>query len=196
MLARTLLFLVILGSFTQTKEKVTDFSGNWQFDEARSTYNLTTTVIKDLPEALKAKIPDQDVPRLAGVPRYFSQPPVLTIKSSGNRLTISAPQWFNGWIPYNKVFLIDGKEKEEKVGPGALRSQTRWEEGRVVREWSDKDTSIYGSSEGRDVFSLSGDGKTLTVESRNTHKFRTDVDGRPYELDDVQTIRSVFVRIR
>lgn len=196
MLARTLLFLVILGLFTQTKEKVTDFSGKWQFDEARSTYNLTTTVIKDLPETLKAKIPNNDVPRLAGVPRYFSEPPVVMIKPSGNRLTISAPQWFKGWIPYDKVFLIDGKEREEKAGPGVLRSKTRWEEGRIVREWSDKDISSYDSSEGRDVFSLSDDGKTLIVESRRTHKFRTPVDNRPYELDDVETIRSVFKKLQ
>ena len=164
MLFRTLLFLAFIVPFTGTKDKITTFSGKWQFDEAHSSYNLTTKVIKDLPDRLKVKIPNYDVPRLAGIPRYFTTPPILVIKVVGGRLTTSAPQWFTGWIPFDTEFLVDGKQREKNVGVGAHRSKSRWEEARIVREWSTNDASIYESSEGRDVLSLSEDGKTLTVE--------------------------------
>jgi hypothetical protein len=196
MLFRTLLFLAFLVPFTGTEGKITTFSGKWQFDEAHSSYNLTTKVIKDLPDHLKMKIPNYDVPRLAGIPRYFSTSPILVIKVVGGRLTISAPQWFTGWIPFDAEFLVDGKQREKNVGVGGHRSKSQWEEARIVREWSMNDASIYESSEGRDVLSLSEDGKTLTVECRRTHKLRMKVDDSPYELDDVEDIRSVFVKIR
>lgn len=139
MLFRTILFLAFINvPFTGTEGKITTFSGKWQFDEAHSSYNLTTKVIKDLPDHLKVKIPNYDVPRLAGVPRYFSTSPILVINVVGGRLTISAPQWFTGWIPYDAEFLVDGKQREKNVGVG----------------------------------------------------------GHRYELDDVEDIRSVFVKIR
>jgi hypothetical protein len=196
MLFRALLFLAFIVPFTRTEGKITAFAGKWQFDEAHSSYNLTTKVIKDLPDHLKAKIPNYDVPRLAALPRYFSTPPILVIKVVRGRLTTSAPQWFTGWIPYDAEFLLDGKEREKNDGVGVERAKSRWEEARIVREWSANDASIYASSEGRDVLSLSADGKTLTVECRRTHKIRRKVDDRPYELDDVEDIRSVFVKIR
>ncbi len=196
MLFRALLFLAFIVPFTRTEDKITTFAGKWQFDEAQSSYKLTTKVIKDLPDHLKVKIPNYDVPRLAGVPRYFSTPPTLVIKVVGDRLTTSAPQWFTGWIPYDAEFLVGGKQKEKNDGVGVQRSKSRWEEARIVREWSMNDASIYESSEGRDVLSLSEDGKTLTVECRRIHKLRMKVDDRPYELDDVEDIRSVFVKIR
>src|ERR671922_3059603 len=112
MLFRTLLFLAFIVPFTGTKDKITTFSGKWQSDEAHSSYNLTTKVIKDLPDRLKVKIPNYDVPRLAGIPRYFTTPPILVIKVVGGRLTTSAPQWFTGWIPFDTEFLVDGKQRE------------------------------------------------------------------------------------
>ena len=111
MLFHTFLFLALFVPFIGTEDKITTFSGKWQFDEAHSSYNLTTKVIKDLPDQLKVKIPNYDVPRLLGVPRYFSTPPTLVIKVVGGRLTTSAPEWFYGWIPFRAEFLIDGNRE-------------------------------------------------------------------------------------
>lgn len=195
MLFRTLLFLTLIIPFTGTKDKIISYSGKWQFDEPRSSYTLTTKVIKDLPDRSKVKIPNYDVPRLAAVPSYFTTPPIIVIKVVGSRLTTSTPKWFTGWIPYEAELLVDGKQREKKIVGGIHRSKTRWEDARIIREWSVNDTSIYESSEGRDVFSLSEDGKNLTVECRRTHRLRMKVDDLPYELDDVEDIRSVFVKI-
>jgi len=195
MFFRTLLLWVFILAFTRTENKLTTFAGKWQFDEAHSSYSLTTKVIKDLPDSLKEKIPNHDVPRLLGVPRYFSAPPTVVIKVVAGRLTINAPGTFYGWIPFDAVFLVDGKQREKNVGT-VQRSSSHWEQARIVREWNIRDAALYDSSEGRDILSLSEDGKILTVESHNTYKLRMMVDDRPYELDDIVDIRSVFVKIR
>src|SRR5262245_3216193 len=88
-----------------------NFSGRWQFDEARSTSEQATKVIKDLPARLQAKIPGIDGPRLAAHPRFYIKPPIVVTKHVGARLSISAPPWFTGWLDGNSVLVVDGKER-------------------------------------------------------------------------------------
>jgi hypothetical protein len=145
---------------------------------------------------LKAKIPNHDVPRLAEPLRFFNEPPTIIIRHVGNKLSISAPDWFKGWIPWEKVLLIDGKEKIQSLGGGSVKSSTRWEGNRIVREWKDENTSVFELSEGRDVLAIADDGKTLTFDSHSTHTFRTTVDGQPYEVEDSTAMRTVLVKKR
>lgn len=83
----------------------------------------------------------------------------------------------------------------KNVRGGVHRTKSQLEEGRIISEWSINDDGLYKSSGGRDVLSLSKDGKTLTIESRRTYELRMKVDDHPYELDDVVDIQSVFVKL-
>src|SRR5262245_50798649 len=96
----SLAFLISVSSIFFQPGK-TNFSGRWQFDEAQSTSNQATRVIKDIPARLQAKIPSHDTPRLAPLPRFFVEPPVVVTKHVGSRLTISAPSWFTDWLGWN-----------------------------------------------------------------------------------------------
>src|SRR5262245_59808601 len=111
----SLAFLLTISSMLPQSGK-TNFSGRWQFNEAQSTSEQSTKVIKDIPPALQAKIPYFDVPRFAAPARFYTEPPVVNVKHIGSRLTISAPSWFNEWLGGNNDLIVDGKEKTSTHG--------------------------------------------------------------------------------
>jgi hypothetical protein len=174
-----------------------NFSGRWQFDEAKSTFEQTTKVIKDLPDRLRAKIPGIDGPRLEAPPRFFIKPPIVVTKHVGARLSISAPLWFRDWLDGNSVLFVDGKERtSNRGGESAYTSSVRWDGNRIVNEWKEKNAAIYDSCEGRQVFTISDDAKTLTYDSHTKCFFRDTVDGQTYEAEDSEDIHTVLVRKR
>jgi hypothetical protein len=174
-----------------------NFSGRWQFDEARSTSEQSTKVIKDLPASLQAKIPGLDGPRLSAHPRFYIKPPIVVTKHVGARLSISFPASFTAWLDGNDVLLVDGKERTKSYGGDSISSwSVRWDWNRIVREWKEKNASIYDSCEGRQIFALSDDGKTLTYDSHKKCLFRATVDGRTYEAEDSKDTHTVLVRKR
>ena len=192
----SLAFLLVLsGIFPQSGRP--NFSGRWQFDEAQSTCEQATKVIKDLPAKLQAKIPGIDDHRLMEPPRFFIKPPIIVIKHIGASLSISAPPWFKSWLGYNSALLVDGKERTKSHGGESLSSWiVRWDGNRIVREWKEKNASVHDSCEGRQVFAISDDGKTLTHDSHTKCIFRAEVDGRTYEAEDSQDIHTVLVKNR
>jgi len=172
-----------------------NFSGRWQFDEAQSTFEKATKVIKDLPANLQAKIPSFDVPRLAEPPRFFIKPPTVVTKHIGASLSISAPPWFKSWLGEHSVLLVDDKERIKSYGGESTSSwSVRWDGNRIVREWKEKNASVYDSCEGRQVFTVTEDGKTLTYDSHEKCFFSATVDGRTYEAEDTQDIHTVLVK--
>jgi len=56
--------------------------------------------------------------------------------------------------------------------------------------------SVHDSCEGRQVFTISDDGKTLTYDSHTKRFFRASVDGRTYEAEDTQDMHTVLVKKR
>jgi len=174
-----------------------NFSGRWQFDEAQSTFEKATKVIKDLPANLQAKIPSFDVPRLAEPPRFFIKPPIVVTKHIGASLSISAPPWFKSWLGEHSVLLVDDKERIKSYGWESTSSwSVRWDGNRIVREWKEKNAIVYDSCEGRQVFTVSEDGKSLTYDSHTKCLFSATVDGRTYEAEDSQNIHTMLVKKR
>ena len=193
----SLAFLLALsGIFPQSGRP--NFSGRWQFDEAKSTCEQATKVIKDVPARLQAKIPYFDGPRLTEPPRFFIKPPIIVTKHIGASLTISAPPSFKSWLGENSVLLVDDKERTESHGGESLSSWiVRWDGNRIVREWKVKNASlVHDSCEGRQVFAISDDGKTLAYDSHTKCFFRASVDGRTYEAEDTQDMHTVLVKKR
>jgi len=189
-LAFLLAFSIILPQSGKPK-----FSGRWEFDEAKSTCEQATKVIKDLPARLTAKIPGYDAQRLLEAPRFYIKPPIVVIKHVGPRLSISAPSTFWSWLIVNDVLLLDGKERTESYGSDSTSSSSaRWDGNRIVREWKDKNVGIYDSCEGRGVFTISDDGKTLTYDSHKMCFLSATVDGRIFEVEDSQNIHTVLVK--
>jgi hypothetical protein len=192
----SLSFLLALSSVLVQPVRL-NFSGRWQFDEARSTSEQATKVIKDLPATLQAKIPGFDVPRLAVPTRFYIKAPVVVTKHVGARLSISAPIWFRYWLDGNRVLFVDGKERtDNRDGESTFTSSVRWDGNRIVKEWKEKNADVYDSCEGRQIFTISDDGKTLTYDSRTTCIFRATVNGRTYEAEDSQDIHTVLVKKR
>jgi hypothetical protein len=192
----SLAFLLALSGILPQSGKP-NFSGRWQFDETQSRYEQGTKVIKDLPSNLQAKIPSFDVPRLAEPPRLFIKPPIVVTNRIGASLSISAPPWFKSWLGENSVLLVDDKERTESYRGESISSWiVRWEGNRIVREWKNKNMSVYDSCEGRQVFTVSEDGKTLTYDSHKKCFFSATEDGRTYEAEDTQDIHTVLVKKR
>jgi hypothetical protein len=192
----SLAFLLALSSVLAQPGRP-NFSGRWQFDEARSTYEQATRVIKDLPARLQAKIPGIGVPRLAAPTRFYIKPPIVVTKHVGARLSISAPSWFRAWLDGNSVLFVDGKERNDnRSGISAFTSSARWDGNRIVKEWKEKNAGIYDLCEGRQVFTIADNGKTLTYDSHSTCYFRANLDGRPYEAEDSEDIHTVLVKKR
>jgi hypothetical protein len=174
-----------------------NFSGRWQFDEAQSNCEQATKIIKDLPANLQAKIPSFDVPRLAEPPRFFIKPPIVVTKHIGASLSISAPPWFKHWLGENSVLVVDDKERIKNYGGESTSSwSVRWDGNRIVREWKEKNAIVYDSCEGRQVFTVSEDGKSLTYDSHTKCLFSATVDGRTYEAEDSQNIHTMLVKKR
>jgi len=189
------LLLALLGIFPQAGRP--NFSGRWQFDEAQSTCEQATKVIKDLPAKLQAKIPNFDLPRLAEPPRFFIKPPIVGVKHLGARLSISAPSWFSAWLGWNSDLSVDGKERtNNRGGESIFTSGVRWDGNRIVKEWKEKNAVVFDLCEGREIFTISDDGKTLTFDSHTKCFFRATVDGRTYEAEDSQDIHTVLVKKR
>jgi len=67
-------------------------------------------------------------------------------------------------------FTLDGQENKNSSGRGELISKSRWEGEQLIIEGTQKVTSPRGDMEVnlREVYSLSADGKTLTILSTRT----------------------------
>jgi hypothetical protein len=111
----SLTFLIAISSIIPQSGRP-NFSGSWQFDEAKSTCEQSTKVIKDLPVKLQAKIPGFDVPRLLEPPRFFVKTPIIVTKHIGASISISAPHWFKSWLGENNLLLVDDKERTKSFG--------------------------------------------------------------------------------
>jgi hypothetical protein len=92
---------------------------------------------------------------------------------------------------------VDDKERIKSYGGESTSSwSVGWDGNRIVREWKEKNASVYDSCEGRQVFTVSDDGKTLTYDSHKKRFFSATVDGRTYEAKDTQDIHTVLVKKR
>jgi len=58
---------------------------------------------------------------------------------------------------------VDGKERtNNRGGESIFTSGVRWDGNRIVKEWKEKNAGVFDSCEGREIFTISDDGKTLT----------------------------------
>src|SRR5262245_66266386 len=63
----------------------------------------------------------------------------------------------------NSHLFVDGKERtNNRGGESIFTSGVRWDGNRIVKEWKEKNAGVFDSCEGREIFTISDDGKTLT----------------------------------
>jgi hypothetical protein len=127
-----------------------DFSGTWVLDASKSD--------------------QMSMGRQGG-----GSPPniTLTLKQSGNELAITRTMEMGGnQRTSEQKFTLDGKENTNSgmMGRGEMVSKSRWDGDTLVIEGTQKMSSSRGEMEiaTKEAFSLSEDGKVLTITTTRT----------------------------